>query len=79
MAQAEPVKAPAPVWDLAKDDFAGTTGRIERVDIVDLYALLKDRLNLAAGDQYHWSGDAYQLIAEALQKKCDAILLPSAP
>ena len=46
----------------------------ERVDIVDLYALLKDRLNLAAGDQYHWSGDAYQLIAEALQAKCDALL-----
>lgn len=46
----------------------------ESVDIVDLYALLKDRLNLAAGDQYHWSGDAYQLIAEALQKKCDAVL-----
>jgi lysophospholipase L1-like esterase len=53
--------------------------KAEGVDIVDLYALLKDRLNLAAGDQYHWSGDAYQLIAEALQKKCDAILLPSAP
>lgn len=46
----------------------------ERVDIVDLYALLKDRLNLAAGDQYHWTGDAYQLIAEALQAKCDALL-----
>ena len=46
----------------------------EGVDSVDLYALLKDRLSLAAGDQYHWSGDAYQLIAEALQKKCAEIL-----
>ena len=46
----------------------------EGVDSVDLYALLKDRLNLAAGDQYHWTGDAYQLIAGALQAKCDAIL-----
>lgn len=46
----------------------------ENVACVDLYALLKDRLNLAAGDQYHWSGEAYQLIAEALQKKCDALL-----
>jgi hypothetical protein len=46
----------------------------EGVDCVDLYALLKDRLDLAAGDQYHWTGDAYRLIAEALQKKCDAIL-----
>lgn len=46
----------------------------EKVEIVDLYALLKDRLQLAAGDQYHWSGDAYQLIAEALKAKCDALL-----
>jgi hypothetical protein len=46
----------------------------EGVESVDLYDLLKDRLDLAAGDQYHWSGDAYQLIAEALQKKCDALL-----
>ncbi|MCY2992370.1 MAG: SGNH/GDSL hydrolase family protein [Planctomycetota bacterium] len=46
----------------------------EGVDSVDLYALLKDRLELAAGDQYHWSGEAYQRIAEELQKKCDAIL-----
>ena len=46
----------------------------EGVESVDLYALLKDRLDLAAGDQCHWSGDAYQLIAEALQKKCEALL-----
>lgn len=46
----------------------------ENVDIVDLYALLKDRLNLAAGDQFHWTGDAYQLIAEALKTKCETIL-----
>lgn len=47
----------------------------EGVESVDLYALLKDRLELAAGDQYHWSGEAYQLIAEALSQKCEAILL----
>jgi hypothetical protein len=46
----------------------------EGVDSVDLYALLKDRLHLAAGDQYHWTGDAYQLIAGALKAKCDALL-----
>ncbi len=50
--------------------------REEGVESVDLYALLKDRLDLAAGDSYHWSGEAYQLIAEALQKKCDALLPP---
>lgn len=48
--------------------------REEGVDSVDLYSLLKDRLDLASGDQYHWSREAYQMIAEALQKKCDAIL-----
>lgn len=48
--------------------------RDEGVESVDLYALLKDRLDLAAGDQYHWSGEAYQLIAEALQRACAARL-----
>jgi lysophospholipase L1-like esterase len=46
----------------------------ENVELVDLYALLKDHLNLAAGDQYHWTGDAYQMIAKALAEKCDALL-----
>jgi hypothetical protein len=46
----------------------------EGVETVDLYALLKDHLNLAAGDTLHWSREGYQLIAEALQKKCDALL-----
>ncbi|MEI8038930.1 MAG: SGNH/GDSL hydrolase family protein [Verrucomicrobiota bacterium] len=49
----------------------------EGVDSVDLYALLKDHLNLAAGDTLHWSSEGYQLIAAALQKKCDELL--SAP
>ncbi|HOE61565.1 MAG TPA: SGNH/GDSL hydrolase family protein [Kiritimatiellia bacterium] len=46
----------------------------EKIERVDLYTLLKDRLDLAAGDQYHWSGEAYQLIAEALRKKCEELL-----
>jgi lysophospholipase L1-like esterase len=53
---------------------AGKVMKEEDVDCVDLYALLKEHLDLAAGDQYHWTGDAYQLIAEALRKKCDAVL-----
>ena len=31
MVHAEPTKEPVPVWDLAKDAFAATTGKIERV------------------------------------------------
>jgi hypothetical protein len=53
---------------------AATVMKEEGVECVDLYALLKDRLDLAGGDQYHWTGDAYRLIAEALQKKCDVLL-----
>lgn len=56
------------------NSLAGKVMREEGVTSVDLYALLKDRLSLAAGDQYHWLGEACQLIAEALQKKCDEIL-----
>jgi hypothetical protein len=32
MTLAESAKAPGPVWDVAKDDLAGTTGRIKRVN-----------------------------------------------
>ncbi|MDD4173660.1 MAG: SGNH/GDSL hydrolase family protein [Kiritimatiellae bacterium] len=46
----------------------------EGIERIDLYALLKDRLDLAAGDQYHWSAEAYRMIAEALRERCAALL-----
>jgi len=37
--------------------------KAEGVPVIDGYGLLADKLDLAAGDGYHWSGKAYDLIA----------------
>lgn len=40
----------------------------EGIPVVDLYALLIDRLALAGGDGYHWSREAYSMISAELFK-----------
>ena len=35
-----------------------------KVSVNDFYALLWDKLNLARGDQFHWTGPAYKLLAK---------------
>jgi hypothetical protein len=37
----------------------------EKVPVNDLYGILADRLDLAAGDQFHWSARAYELLGAA--------------
>lgn len=37
----------------------------EKVPINDFYRILVDRLDLAVGDQFHWSGPAYTLLGTA--------------
>ncbi|MCB1212066.1 MAG: SGNH/GDSL hydrolase family protein, partial [Verrucomicrobiales bacterium] len=34
----------------------------EGIDVIDAYTLLSSRLELAAGDGYHWQGAAYELL-----------------
>lgn len=41
----------------------------EGVEIIDMYAPLAARLDLASGDGYHWSSPAYEMIAEAVAAK----------
>jgi len=41
------------------------------VPVVDFYGLLIDKRELARGDMFHWTGPAYNLIAQAA---VDAIL-----
>jgi lysophospholipase L1-like esterase len=48
----------------------------EGVEIIDMYTPLAARLDLAAGDEYHWSGPAYKLIADAVAAKtCEVLRL----
>lgn len=41
----------------------------ENVEIIDIYSILAKRLELAAGDGYHWQGPAYQVISDELTKR----------
>lgn len=46
----------------------------EGVEVIDMYTPLAARLDLAAGDEYHWSGPAYKIIAEAIVAKTNEAL-----
>ncbi len=41
----------------------------EGIDLIDVYAILSKRLELAAGDGYHWQGGAYQIITGEIAKR----------
>ena len=41
----------------------------ENVDVIDGYGLLIGHLDLASGDQYHWKGPAYEILAKAIADK----------
>lgn len=41
----------------------------EGIDVIDGYSLLASRLELAAGDNYHWQGPAYQLLSQEIANR----------
>jgi len=41
----------------------------EGVEVIDMYTPLAARLDLAPGDEYHWSSPAYQIISHAIVVK----------
>lgn len=50
----------------------------EKVPVADYYAILSAKLDLAAGDRFHWSRPAYDLLArEAAAKVTEALGLPA--
>lgn len=46
----------------------------EGVEIIDMYTPLAAKLDLAAGDEYHWSGPAYKMISDAIVAKTTEVL-----
>ena len=48
---------------------ANTVMKEEGVEIIDLYDILKDKLDLAAGDQYHWSAEGTAVIVKQVESK----------
>lgn len=41
----------------------------EGIELIDAYSLLASRLELAAGDKYHWQGPAYQMLSQEIGKR----------
>ncbi len=46
------------------------------VEVIDMYTPLAAKLELAAGDEHHWSGPAYKMISEAIVAKTNEALKP---
>lgn len=46
----------------------------ENIEIIDMYTPLAARLDLAAGDEYHWSRPAYKIMADAIAAKTFEVL-----
>jgi lysophospholipase L1-like esterase len=46
----------------------------EGIAVIDAYSLLASRLDLAAGDKYHWQGAAYQLLTDEIAGRVKAAL-----
>lgn len=46
----------------------------EGIEVIDVYAPLAARLDLAAGDEYHWTSPAYKIIADAIVAKANEAL-----
>lgn len=46
----------------------------EGVEVIDMYTPLAAKLELAAGDEYHWSGPAYKMISDAIVAKTHEVL-----
>jgi lysophospholipase L1-like esterase len=46
----------------------------EGIEVIDMYSPLAARLDLAAGDEYHWSAPAYKMIADAIVAKTNEVL-----
>lgn len=41
----------------------------QKIDVINIYSILVGQLGLAAGDGYHWKGDAYKIISGELEKR----------
>ncbi|MCY2990661.1 MAG: SGNH/GDSL hydrolase family protein [Planctomycetota bacterium] len=41
----------------------------EGIELIDAYSLLASRLELAAGDNFHWGGPAYPLLSQEIAKR----------
>ncbi|MCB1061928.1 MAG: SGNH/GDSL hydrolase family protein [Verrucomicrobiae bacterium] len=48
---------------------SGQVMQEEGIEIIDVYAILAEKLELASGDGYHWSSPAYEIITREISAK----------
>ena len=48
--------------------------KAEAVEVIDMYTPFAARLDLAAGDEYHWSSPAYKMISDAILERAGEVL-----
>jgi hypothetical protein len=53
--------------------------KAEAVEVIDMYTPFAARLDLAAGDEYHWSSPAYKMISDAILEKAGEVLRMESP
>ena len=46
----------------------------QNIEVIDVYSILAKQLNLAAGDGYHWSRPAYEIITSEIAKRALPVL-----
>ncbi|MBI1372635.1 MAG: hypothetical protein GC159_07720 [Phycisphaera sp.] len=46
----------------------------EQIEVIDVYSILSKKLELAAGDGYHWTRPAYEIITSAIAKRVLPVL-----
>lgn len=53
---------------------SGQVMKEEKIEIIDVYSILAEKLELASGDGYHWSSTAYEIIAREISAKVLPVL-----
>ncbi len=53
---------------------SGQVMKEEAIEIIDVYSLLAEKLELASGDGYHWSSPAYEIITREITAKVLPVL-----
>jgi hypothetical protein len=48
----------------------------EEIEIIDVYSILAEKLELASGDGYHWSSPAYEIISREISGRVLPMLKP---
>lgn len=52
---------------------SGQVMKQEGIEVIDGYDLLAGRLDLAAGDHFHWQGSAYEMLSQAIMGRVEAV------